>query len=69
MLFKVTFSILALASAVVATSKKDHPPVFTAIREYKTLTDIAPYIVTATTTLTWTQSPTTSIAAPTGSGV
>ncbi|KAJ6623647.1 hypothetical protein B0H10DRAFT_2213333 [Mycena sp. CBHHK59/15] len=44
------------------------PPVFTATRVFNTLTDVAPYIVKATTTITWTQSPSTTVAQPTGPG-
>ena len=36
---------------------KEASPVFTATRAYKTLTDVAPFIVTATTTVTWTYVP------------
>ncbi|KAK6992574.1 hypothetical protein R3P38DRAFT_3044383 [Favolaschia claudopus] len=73
MLFKVVVSLLALASAVLAAPppKADDPPhsVFTATREFKTLTDIAPYIVTKTTTMVWTASPTTTLTQPTGPGL
>ncbi|KAJ6571031.1 hypothetical protein DFH09DRAFT_1313041 [Mycena vulgaris] len=70
MLFKVALSLLALASASAAVPKAGPAPlVFTATREFKSLTDVAPYIVTATTTLTWTQSPSTIIAEPTGTGI
>ncbi|KAJ6453701.1 hypothetical protein C8R45DRAFT_1112264 [Mycena sanguinolenta] len=65
MLFKVVFSALALVSAVAAAP----PPVFTATRVYQTVTDVAPYIVTATTTVVWTASPTTTFAHPTGPGL
>ncbi|KAJ7458607.1 hypothetical protein FB451DRAFT_1406360 [Mycena latifolia] len=68
MLFKVVLSVLALASATAAVPKEG-PPVFTATRVFKTLTDIPPFIVTATTTMTWTQSPSTIIAEPTGTGL
>ncbi|KAJ7866122.1 hypothetical protein B0H13DRAFT_2054191 [Mycena leptocephala] len=43
-------------------------PVFTVTREYKTITDVPPYIVTRTTTMTWTQSSSTVIPFPTGPG-
>ncbi|KAK7050578.1 hypothetical protein R3P38DRAFT_3174050 [Favolaschia claudopus] len=73
MLFKVVVSLLALASAVLAAPppKGDEPShsVFTATREFKTLTDIAPYIVTKTTTMVWTASPTTTLTQPTGPGL
>ncbi|KAJ7216867.1 hypothetical protein B0H12DRAFT_1153929 [Mycena haematopus] len=72
MLFKVVVSVLAFASAGVAASKPDRSqelPVFTATRAYKTITDVAPYIVTATTTVIWTASPSTVISEPTGPGL
>ncbi|KAJ7744784.1 hypothetical protein DFH07DRAFT_834283 [Mycena maculata] len=71
MLFKVLLSLLALASATAAafSASQKNMPVFTATRVFQTLTDVAPYIVTATTTVTWTQSPSTSVANPTGSAV
>ncbi|KAK7007509.1 hypothetical protein R3P38DRAFT_3179403 [Favolaschia claudopus] len=68
MLFKVFFSLLALAISVkAAPAEPGH--VFTAVRAYKVLTDVSPFIVTKTTTFVWTQSPTTTIAEPTGSGI
>ncbi|KAJ7455651.1 hypothetical protein B0H11DRAFT_2066901 [Mycena galericulata] len=67
MLFKV-LSVLALASVASAVPNAP-PPVFTATRVFNTLTDVAPYIITATSTVTWTQSPSTVIAFPTGTGV
>ncbi|KAJ7776228.1 hypothetical protein B0H16DRAFT_1712611 [Mycena metata] len=69
MLFKAVATVLALASAVAAGPAPSHPTVFTATRIFKTVTDVAPYIVTATTTVTWTQSPSTSFAHPTGTGL
>ncbi|KAJ7728491.1 hypothetical protein B0H16DRAFT_1734642 [Mycena metata] len=69
MLFKGVATVLALASAVAAGPAPPPPPVFTATRVYKTITDVAPYIVTATTTVTWTQSPSTSFTHPTGTGL
>ncbi|KAK7007822.1 hypothetical protein R3P38DRAFT_3211469 [Favolaschia claudopus] len=82
MLFKVAVFFLAFASAVVAAPKRprqaNEPPrsVFTATREFKTLTDVAPYIVTKTTTMVWTAnnslcsaSPTTTLTQPTGPGI
>ncbi|KAJ7779413.1 hypothetical protein DFH07DRAFT_950471 [Mycena maculata] len=65
-------SVATLLFVGVSAQKKggaaDPPVVFTATRVYNTLTDIAPYFVTATTTVTWTQSPSTTFAFPTGSG-
>ncbi|KAK7040473.1 hypothetical protein R3P38DRAFT_3180185 [Favolaschia claudopus] len=75
MLFKVAVFFLAFASAVVAAPKRprqaNEPPrsVFTATREFKTLTDVAPFIVTKTTTMVWTASPTTTLTQPTGPGI
>ncbi|KAJ7734065.1 hypothetical protein B0H16DRAFT_1731900 [Mycena metata] len=66
MLFKVVATVLVLASAVAAGPAA---PAFTATRVFETITDIEPYIVTATTTVTWTQSPSTSVANPTGTGL
>ncbi|KAJ7936276.1 hypothetical protein B0H13DRAFT_2649408 [Mycena leptocephala] len=68
MLFKVLLSMFSLASAVV-TVPEEAAPVFTATRVYKTLTDVAPFIGTGTTTVTWTQSPSTVVARPTGPGL
>ncbi|KAK7042849.1 hypothetical protein R3P38DRAFT_3179385 [Favolaschia claudopus] len=68
MLLKAFFSLLALAISVkAAPAEPGH--VFTAVRVYKALADVSPYIVTKTTTFAWTQSPTTTIAEPTGSGI
>ncbi|KAK7042684.1 hypothetical protein R3P38DRAFT_2891761 [Favolaschia claudopus] len=67
MLFKSTLSIAALLVAAVAAAQ--HRPVFTATRVFKTLTDVPPFIVTATSTTTWTAEPTTTIAEPTGPGI
>ncbi|KAJ7222977.1 hypothetical protein B0H12DRAFT_1150789 [Mycena haematopus] len=72
MLLKLAACALAFASAAVAVSKPDRSqelPVFTATRAYKTITDVAPYIVTATTTVIWTASPSTVISEPTGPGL
>ncbi|KAJ7021218.1 hypothetical protein C8F04DRAFT_1274049 [Mycena alexandri] len=69
MLFKAFATVLALTSAAAAGPAPPGPPVFTATRVFQTLTDVAPYIVTATTTVTWTQSPSTSFAHPTGTGL
>ncbi|KAJ7779465.1 hypothetical protein DFH07DRAFT_1056003 [Mycena maculata] len=68
--------ILLLMSAVVFAApilpRNDQVffdmPVFTATREYKTITDVPPYIVTRTTTITWTQESSTTFAFPTGPG-
>ncbi|KAF8187868.1 hypothetical protein K438DRAFT_1834308 [Mycena galopus ATCC 62051] len=74
----MTLKPILLLGAVVAVGALSIPihnaqmpfdmPVFTATRVYKTVTDTPPYIVTRTTTMTWTQSPTTSIPFPTGPG-
>ncbi|KAJ7734096.1 hypothetical protein B0H16DRAFT_1578251 [Mycena metata] len=67
MLFKAVAAVLAVVSTVAAAAA--HPPVFTATRVIQTITDAAPYIVTATTTVTWTQSPSTSFAHATGTSL
>ncbi|KAJ7669591.1 hypothetical protein B0H17DRAFT_1086692 [Mycena rosella] len=59
----------AVQAGVIGARQGDPPPVFTATRTYETTTDVYPYIVTATTFITWTQSPTTIIAQPTGPGI
>ncbi|KAJ7453015.1 hypothetical protein B0H11DRAFT_2288447 [Mycena galericulata] len=70
----VLISILAYAGAtpivVPGDSNQMHfdMPVFTVTREYKTTTDVPPYIITQTTTMTWTQSSSTTVAFPTGPG-
>ncbi|KAJ6474981.1 hypothetical protein C8R45DRAFT_1160238 [Mycena sanguinolenta] len=70
MLFKIVFSALALASVVSAAgAPKGNLPVLTATRVFQSVTDVAPYIVTATTTVTWTVSPSTTFAHPTGPGL
>ncbi|KAF8209150.1 hypothetical protein K438DRAFT_2012434 [Mycena galopus ATCC 62051] len=58
-------SALAVASAV----PQDIPPPFTVTRVFKTITDVAPFIVDTTTVFTFTPSPSTSIAFPTGTGL
>ncbi|KAJ7450587.1 hypothetical protein FB451DRAFT_1410280 [Mycena latifolia] len=68
MLFKSVLSAAALFFAGV-TAQDGHKPVFTATRVYNTVTDIAPFIVKATTTITWTASPSTTVAEPTGPGL
>ncbi|KAJ7436825.1 hypothetical protein FB451DRAFT_1570888 [Mycena latifolia] len=72
MLFKSVLSAAALFFAGVAAqglAEVEHKPVFTATRVYNTATDIAPFIVKATTTFTWTASPSTIVAKPTGPGL
>ncbi|KAJ7101991.1 hypothetical protein C8R44DRAFT_887773 [Mycena epipterygia] len=75
MFFTTLFLMFVAATAsvqAVAIPRADpppHMPVFTATRVYQTITDVAPYIITATTTMTWTQSPSTTIAHPTGPGL
>ncbi|KAJ7513239.1 hypothetical protein B0H11DRAFT_2213762 [Mycena galericulata] len=70
----VLTSVLAYAGATPIVfpgdSKQMHfdMPVFTATREYKTTTDVPPYIIARTTTMTWTQSSSTTVVFPTGPG-
>ncbi|KAF7303903.1 hypothetical protein MIND_00620500 [Mycena indigotica] len=66
------FLLLAISTLAVQAAplpQDANPPVFTATREYLTLTDVPPYFVTLTTLITWTQSPSTTIANPTGTGL
>ncbi|KAJ7291557.1 hypothetical protein C8J57DRAFT_1273418 [Mycena rebaudengoi] len=67
MFFKAfcVFSALALAIAAPVPEAGD---VFTVTRIYHTFTDRPPYIIDATTTMTFTASPTTTIQFPTGPG-
>ncbi|KAJ7783954.1 hypothetical protein DFH07DRAFT_789695 [Mycena maculata] len=60
---------VGVSASVHKGGAPDPPVVFTATRVFNTLTDVAPYFVTATTTVTWTQSPSTTFAFPTGSGI
>ncbi|KAK7036291.1 hypothetical protein R3P38DRAFT_619939 [Favolaschia claudopus] len=77
MFFKSLFLVFAAAVSVQAAAiphdvEADGPPggpkTFTATRVYKTITDEFPYIIEATTTVTWTAGPTTTITHPTGPG-
>ncbi|KAJ7711885.1 hypothetical protein B0H16DRAFT_1627222 [Mycena metata] len=68
-LFLVLTAAASVQAAAIARQHNTGPPVFTATRVYETITDVPPYIITATTTMTWTQSPSTSIAHPTGPGL
>ncbi|KAJ7434821.1 hypothetical protein B0H11DRAFT_2257908 [Mycena galericulata] len=67
MLFNAFFTVLATVSFVAAIPQ-EIPDAIVATRVFKTLTDVAPFIVPATTVFTFTPSPSTSIAFPTGSG-
>ncbi|KAJ6472345.1 hypothetical protein C8R47DRAFT_1146437 [Mycena vitilis] len=64
----LVFAAAASVQAAVIARQKGGQPVFTATRVYQTITDVPPYIVTATTTMTWTASPSTTFAHPTGPG-
>ncbi|KAJ7242474.1 hypothetical protein C8J57DRAFT_1504042 [Mycena rebaudengoi] len=66
MFFKALLCLSAIVLAVAVP--QEAPPVFTAIRVEKFITDIAPFIVDRTTTITFTPSPSTQIAEPTGPG-
>ncbi|KAJ7838017.1 hypothetical protein B0H14DRAFT_2790295 [Mycena olivaceomarginata] len=61
-------ALLAVGANAAAAAGPPAPPVFTATRVYNTLTDVAPFIVKATTTVVWTASPSTTFAQPTGPG-
>ncbi|KAJ6513665.1 hypothetical protein C8R47DRAFT_1206969 [Mycena vitilis] len=63
-----TYVLSAAAFLFVGVSAAADHPVFTATRVYNTLTDVAPYIVKGTTTFTYTASPSTTVAEPTGPG-
>ncbi|KAJ7617250.1 hypothetical protein FB45DRAFT_1034539 [Roridomyces roridus] len=69
-MFTKTLLLVLTAVGIVQAAAIDErappPPVFTATRVYKTITNVAPYIVDATTVITWTQSPTTTIPHATG---
>ncbi|KAF7319802.1 hypothetical protein MKEN_00762800 [Mycena kentingensis (nom. inval.)] len=84
MLFKaaLVLSALTFASAVVGPryfqltisrltllQPQDIPPPITVTRTFKTITNVAPFIVDATTVFTFTPSPSTSIPFPTGSPI
>ncbi|KAJ7080199.1 hypothetical protein B0H15DRAFT_953688 [Mycena belliarum] len=61
------FNALLLLSALVFAAAAPPAPV-TATRVFHSVTDVAPYIVEATTFITFTPSPSTSVAFPTGTG-
>ncbi|KAJ7175083.1 hypothetical protein C8R43DRAFT_975853 [Mycena crocata] len=67
MLFNTLLVLSALSFAAAVPQEK--AKVFTVTRVVHSLTDVAPFIVDATTTLTFTPSPSTSIAFPTGTGI
>ncbi|KAJ7727539.1 hypothetical protein DFH07DRAFT_851732 [Mycena maculata] len=76
MFFQTLLLLLTAAASVQAAPVKPASaspsgslPVFTATRVYQTLTDVFPYFIPATTTITWTQSPSTTIVNPTGTGL
>ncbi|KAJ7077671.1 hypothetical protein B0H15DRAFT_954963 [Mycena belliarum] len=63
-------ALVAAAAAVHAApiDTPENPRIFTATRVYQTITDVEPYIITATTIMTWTAGPSTTVAFPTGPG-
>ncbi|KAK6964741.1 hypothetical protein R3P38DRAFT_3247059 [Favolaschia claudopus] len=63
------FLLLAVAAFVQAAFIPEPREVYTATRVYKTLTDVPPFIIEATTTFTWTAGPETTVAHPTGPGL
>ncbi|KAK7014017.1 hypothetical protein R3P38DRAFT_3277700 [Favolaschia claudopus] len=69
MLSKILFLLFAIAASVQAAFIPEPREVFTATRVYKTLTDVPPFIIEATTTFTWTAGPETTVAHPTGPGL
>ncbi|KAJ7130381.1 hypothetical protein C8R44DRAFT_731910 [Mycena epipterygia] len=48
------FTSVLSAAALLFVGVTAKPPVFTATRVYNTLTDVAPFIIQGTTTVTWT---------------
>ncbi|KAJ7602099.1 hypothetical protein DFH06DRAFT_1314080 [Mycena polygramma] len=66
-LFLVVAATVSAQAAVIAR-QQGPPPVFTATRVFQTTTDVPPYIITATQILTFTASPSTTFAHPTGPG-
>ncbi|KAJ7136262.1 hypothetical protein C8R46DRAFT_1234794 [Mycena filopes] len=66
MFFNALFLLSTLS--VVAAVPQNVPDAFTVTRVFHSLTDVAPFIVDATTVFTFTPSPTTSISFPTGTG-
>ncbi|KAJ7429257.1 hypothetical protein FB451DRAFT_1418848 [Mycena latifolia] len=65
------FNTLLVLSALsfVAAVPQAVPTPFTVTRVFHTLTDVAPFIVDATTVFAFTPSPSTQIAFPTGTGI
>ncbi|KAJ7236393.1 hypothetical protein C8J57DRAFT_1530203 [Mycena rebaudengoi] len=64
------FNAVLCLSAIVLTAAvpQEAPPVSTAIRVKKSITDVAPFTVDRTTALTFTPSPSTQITELTGPG-
>ncbi|KJA22754.1 hypothetical protein HYPSUDRAFT_215523 [Hypholoma sublateritium FD-334 SS-4] len=50
--------VIQVASTRAVALKRRDPPVFTGLDIYHTIIDEYPYIVDATSTVVWTQSPT-----------
>ncbi|KAJ6492627.1 hypothetical protein DFH09DRAFT_1313922 [Mycena vulgaris] len=61
----IFLSVLTFAAAV----PQEIPHPLTVTRVFHSITDVAPFIVDATTVFTFTPSPSTHIAFPTGSPV
>ncbi|KAJ6482223.1 Metallo-dependent phosphatase-like protein [Mycena vitilis] len=66
-LLLVVTAAVSVQAAVIAR-QQGAPPVFTATRVFQTTTDVPPFIITATETVIWTASPSTTFAHPTGPG-
>ncbi|KAJ7657052.1 hypothetical protein B0H17DRAFT_1213632 [Mycena rosella] len=60
-------AILCLSALTMAIAVPQLP--YTVVRIVHTTTDVAPYIVDATTTLVFTPGPSTTFANPTGPGL
>ncbi|KAL9713354.1 hypothetical protein Ac2012v2_002961 [Leucoagaricus gongylophorus] len=54
----LTFALAATATEYYAQQEKPSPSVLTATRIFRTIVPESPFLVTATSTVVWTQSPT-----------
>ncbi|KAJ7662305.1 hypothetical protein B0H17DRAFT_1211996 [Mycena rosella] len=61
--------LLLSLSPLSLPSPKKCPPPMTVTRVFHSITDVPPFIVDATTVFTFTPSPSTQIAFPTGTGI
>ncbi|KAJ7430920.1 hypothetical protein FB451DRAFT_1422112 [Mycena latifolia] len=63
------FNVLLVLSSLLLCRCHHIPDAITVTRVFHSLTDVAPFIVDATTVFTFTPSPSTSIPFPTGTPV